>query len=132
VTSPLDNYSLSILNPQPGDIVSISVPYPLPQEMLERLAEQLKLAFPDNKCVVTDKGASLSVEDDAMRRKVDELATEFERRSKEAHDRKPDSVPSMTRDNAVWASYRDAAYELRTTFGVPFKATDDQLEEGAP
>lgn len=62
---------------------------------------------------------------DDMRAKADALATEFERRSKEAHDREPDSVPSMTRDNAVWASYRDAAYELRATFGVPFGSIED-------
>jgi hypothetical protein len=109
------------------------------REFIEAVGDQLKTAFPDNRCVVMEEGMSLSVESDQLRMKVDDLASEFERRSKEAHDRKPDSVPSMTRDNAVWASYRDAAYLLRQTFGVPFdviekaeEKTDDQLEEGAP
>lgn len=68
MSGPLDDATITSINPQPGETVVVTLPKPMSQRFIGDVGDQLKQAFPDNRCVVMEEGTSLSVEDDPLSR----------------------------------------------------------------
>lgn len=67
MTGPLQDYTIDLIEPEPGQTVVVTVAKLPAPHILEAMGEQLKRSFPDNRCVVMEEGTALSVEDDQLR-----------------------------------------------------------------
>lgn len=63
ITAPFQDWAIEAIKPEPGQTVVLTLDRMPEPHVLEAVGDQLKQAFPDNRCVVVEEGTSLSVKD---------------------------------------------------------------------
>lgn len=52
---------LEVVNVNPGDIILIKTEHILSMNQIEKIADQMKIIFPRNSCVILDNGLTIEV-----------------------------------------------------------------------